>query len=279
MITDEVREPSVSGMFYEREPKKLKHDIEKYFGNVKPQKIDGEIIGIVSPHAGYFYSGKTAAYGYKLLKDKKFETVVVISPSHYEHFDGVSIFDGRAYMTPFGLVEIDNNLREELSEHKKIINISRQGHGREHALEVQLPFLQSMLKEFKLVPIVIGNQSEEVCSTLAEVLAEETSGKKTLFVASSDLSHYHSHDIADKLDSRIHQHIENYDYESLMNDLEEQKVEACGGGPIVTVMQTSKLLGADKSKILYRCDSSEASGDFRQVVGYLSAVFYKSNQN
>jgi AmmeMemoRadiSam system protein B len=131
------------------------------------------------------------------------------------------------------------------------------------------------LKDFKLLPIVIGNQSENVCSTLAEILAEETAGKNVLLVASSDLSHYHTHDVANVLDSKIHYHIENYDFKSLMEDLESRKIEACGGGPIVTVMQTSKLLGADKSKILYRCDSSEASGDYRQVVGYLSAVFYK----
>jgi len=278
MTTMEVREPAVSGMFYERDPKKLKAEIEGFIAEAKPSKIDGEIIGMVSPHAGYFYSGKTAAFGYRHLLKQEYETVVVISPSHYEYFDGASIFDGHAYLTPFGLVEIDSKLRETLSESKSLIQISKKGHGREHALEVQLPFLQSTLKKFKLLPIVIGNQSEEVCNSLAEILAEETHGRKILFVASSDLSHYHSHELADSLDSRIHTHIENFDSESLMTDFENQKVEACGGGPIVTIMQTSKLLGANKSKILYRCDSSEASGDFRQVVGYLSAVFYKSNQ-
>ncbi|MBU2446992.1 MAG: AmmeMemoRadiSam system protein B [Bacteroidetes bacterium] len=277
MITNDVREPAVAGTFYEREPKKLKSEIIKFFEEVKPPEINGTVIGIASPHAGYFYSGKTAAYGYKLLQGLSYETVIVISPSHYEYFDGVSIYNGRAYMTPFGLIEIDNELRDALAENKKIISVSGKGHGREHALEVQLPFLQSVLKDFKLLPIVIGNQSEEVCRTLSEILAEEIAGKSVLLVASSDLSHYHSHDIADSLDSKIHRHIENYDYESIMEDMENEKVEACGGGPIVTVMQTAKLLGADKSKILYRCDSSEASGDFRQVVGYLSAVFYKEN--
>jgi AmmeMemoRadiSam system protein B len=274
MLTNEIRQPAVAGMFYEREPVHLKKAIENYLSQAHPPKIDCEIVGLVSPHAGYFYSGKTAAFGYKLIKGKKYETIVVISPSHYEYFRGVSIYNGTAYQTPLGIVPIDTELRDELKDYNSIIEFSKRGHGREHALEVQLPFLQVVLDEFKLLPVVMGDQSKEIVYALAEVLAEVLKNKNVLLVASSDLSHYFSHEVANSLDSRVEKFINDFNDEGLMDELEEEKVQACGGGPIVTVMKTSKLLGATKSKVLYRNDSSEASGDKHQVVGYLSAVFY-----
>ncbi|MFN4111780.1 MAG: AmmeMemoRadiSam system protein B, partial [Ignavibacteria bacterium] len=188
-----------------------------------------------------------------------------------------SVYNGSAYQTPLGIVQIDQDLREELKDYNSILEFSKRGHGREHALEVQLPFLQVALSEFKLLPIVMGDQGKDFAFSLAEVLAEVLKNKNILMVASSDLSHYYSHDIANSLDSRIEKLINNYDEETLIDELEEEKVQACGGGPIVAVMRASKLLGANKSKVLYRNDSSEASGDKHQVVGYLSAAFYKSN--
>ncbi len=277
MITNEIRPPAVAGMFYEREPVRLKNHIKTFLDEVNPPDIKGRIIGLVSPHAGYFYSGKTAAFGYKLIQNEKYDTVIVISPSHYEYFRGVSVYNGSAYQTPLGIVQIDQDLREELKDYNSVLEFSKRGHGREHALEVQLPFLQVALSEFKLLPIVMGDQGKDFAFSLAEVLAEVLKNKNILMVASSDLSHYYSHDIANSLDSRIEKLINNYDEETLIDELEEEKVQACGGGPIVTVMRASRLLGADKSKVLYRNDSSEASGDKHQVVGYLSAAFYKSN--
>jgi AmmeMemoRadiSam system protein B len=200
---------------------------------------------------------------------------VVISPSHYEYFRGVSVFNGSSYQTPLGTIQIDQDLREELKDYNSIIEFSKRGHGREHALEVQLPFLQLVLDEFKLLPIVIGDQSKEFVFPLAEILAEVLKNKNALLVASSDLSHYFSHDLANSLDSRVELLISSFDEDTLFDELESEKAQACGGGPIVTVMKATKLLGANKSKVLYRNDSSEASGDKHQVVGYLSAVFYK----
>ncbi len=275
MITTEIRTPAVAGMFYEKEPAILRKHIENLLAQVKPPKIVGEILGLVSPHAGYFYSGKTAAYSYKLLESKKYDTVIVISPSHYEYFQGVSIYNGTAYETPLGRISINQELRDEFKNYNSLIEISKRGHGREHALEVQLPFLQVVLEDFKLLPIVMGDQSNEIVFATAEILAEVLKGKNFLLVASSDLSHYYSHSVANSLDSRVERLINEYDEATLMNELEEEKVQACGGGPIVTVMRTSRLLGANKATVLYRNDSSEASGDKHQVVGYLSAVFYR----
>lgn len=275
MVTTEIRPPAVAGMFYEREPLKLRKHLESLFDEANPTPINGEIIGLISPHAGYFYSGKTAAFGYKLLKEKDYDTIIIISPSHYEYFRAVSIYNGMAYQTPLGTVSVDSDLREQLKEYNGIIEISKRGHGREHALEVQLPFLQMVLNDFKILPMVMGDQSKELTFALSEILAEVLKNKKVLLVASSDLSHYFTHEIANSLDSRIEHFVNNYDYENLMHELDEEKVQACGGGPMVVIMYASKLLGANKSKVLYRNDSSEASGDKHQVVGYLSAVMYK----
>lgn len=275
MVFDETRQPAVAGMFYEKEPVKLKKQILYYLEQAKPPKINGEIIGLISPHAGYFYSGKTAAFSYKLIEGKNYETVVVVSPSHYEYFSGISVYNGTAYQTPLGKIEIDEKLREELRDYSSIIEFSKRGHGREHALEVQLPFLQIVLNDFKLLPLVMGDQSKDFVFPLAEILAEVLKNKNCLLVASTDLSHYYSHDIANRIDSRVEELVSDYDEETLMNELEEEKVQACGGGPMVAVMRASRLLGANKSKVLYRNDSSEASGDRHQVVGYLAAALYK----
>lgn len=276
MITNEIRSPAVAGMFYESEPLRLKKIIADFLKTVHPSDIKGEILGLVSPHAGYFYSGKTAAFGYKLIEGKSYRTVVLVSPSHYEYFRGVSIYNGSAYRTPLGVIEVDQELRDLLKDYNSIIEVSNRGHGREHALEVQLPFLQVVLGNFKILPLVMGDQSRNYVLGLAEILAEVLKGKNVLLVASSDLSHYYTREVANQLDSRIEEFVNKYDYESLLSHLEAETVEACGGGPMVAVMKAAQLLGANKSKVLYRTDSGEASRETHQVVGYLSAVFYKS---
>lgn len=276
MITNEIRSPAVAGMFYEGEPLRLKKIISEFLEVVHPGEVKGEILGLVSPHAGYFYSGKTAAFGYKLIEGRSYRTVILVAPSHYEYFRGVSIYNGSAYRTPLGIIEVDQELRDLLKDYSSIIDVSNRGHGREHALEVQLPFLQVVLGNFKILPLVMGDQSRNYALGLAEILAEVLKGKNVLLVASSDLSHYYTRVVANQLDSIIEDFVNKYDYESLLNHLEAETVEACGGGPMVAVMKAAQLLGANKSKVLYRTDSGEASGETHQVVGYLSAVFYKS---
>ncbi len=228
---------------------------------------------IVAPHAGYVYSGKTAAHAYNLLIGKKFKTVVIISPSHSEYFPGISIFEGDAYETPLGLLKVDKEFREKLVTNDNVIFKGYEGHRREHALEVQLPFLQSVLKDFKIVPIVMGDQSKRNIDTLAKKLAE-VSDDETLIVASSDLSHFYSKSQADKLDSVVEKRVREFDFESLQFDLENHTCEACGGGPIVALMKAANLKNIRHSMVLSRTDSGDVTGDNSEVVGYLSAVFY-----
>ena len=268
-----IRHQQVAGYFYPAEKDKLQKDISLMLQVAKPEKTFDKIFGIVSPHAGYIYSGKTAAYAYNLLKDKNYKTVIIISPSHAEYFRGISIYDGDAYETPLGIVEIDQVITDKLIESSKVISRSIQGHQREHALEVQIPFLQFVLKDFKIVPIVMGDQSKMFVDELAEKLSKVVD-ESTLIVASSDMSHFYSSEEADRLDSVVEKRIKDFDFEKLFQDLDDHECEACGGGPIVAMMKAASLKNINKSVVINRSDSGDVTGDKSEVVGYLSAVVF-----
>jgi len=268
-----VRPAQVAGHFYPSNPDKLRKDIGLLLDVTKPKEKIEKVFGIVAPHAGYVYSGKTAAHAYNLLIGQTYKRVIVISPSHSEYFPGISIFEGDAYETPLGILKVDNEIREKLLTGDDIIFKGYEGHRREHALEVQLPFLQSVLKDFKIIPLVMGDQSKRNVNTLAKKLAE-VADDETLIVASSDLSHFYSKSQADKLDSVVEKRVREFDFESLQMDLETHVCEACGGGPIVVLMKAANLKNIRHSTVLHRSDSGDVTGDNSEVVGYLSAVFY-----
>lgn len=268
-----IRHQQVAGYFYPAEKDKLQSDILVMLQNAKQEKSFQKIFGIVTPHAGYIYSGKTAAYAYNLLKDKSYKTVIVISPSHAEYFPGICIYDGEAYETPLGLVEIDQQMVGKLVENSKNIFRGIHGHRKEHALEVQIPFLQSVFKDFKIVPMVMGDQGKMYVDELAEKISKVVNDE-TLVVASSDMSHFYSSEEADRLDSVVEKRINDFDFEQLLRDLDDHKCEACGGGPIAVMMKAASLKNINKSFVINRSDSGDVTGDKSEVVGYLSAVIY-----
>ncbi len=234
----------------------------------------GKIFGIISPHAGYPYSGLTAAHGYTLLSEREFESVIVISPSHREYFDGVSVYPGDAYSTPLGEIEIDQDLRASILKKiaPQIMIESDLGHRMEHAVEVQLPFLQLKLREFKFLPLVMGDQKPDYCRVLGEAVAEVVKEKRVLVVASSDLSHYYDYDKANNLDQVCANRLKEDNVDGFLEDLEARRCEACGGGPIASCLIAGKKLGHTKVDILYHCNSGDSTGDKSAVVGYLSAI-------
>jgi hypothetical protein len=273
----EVREPAVSGMFYPDKPDILSRDVKKYLENAKKEKIDGEVIALVSPHAGYMYSGQVAAHAYKLIEGKTFDSVVVVSPSHRVDFKGASLYDRGGYRTPLGVVPIDVELSKRMMERWNGIRFLPEAHGQEHSLEVQIPFLQVVLKSFKLIPIVMEPYwSRETCQLLAQAIADTIRGKNVLLIASTDLSHFHSYEKAVQLDKIVLGHLERFDAEGLNRDLKEGRCEACGGGPVITVMLAAKALGATRGKVLKYLNSGDVTGDRSRVVGYAAAVFYKA---
>jgi len=268
-----IREPAVAGMFYPASPGKLKDEVQLLLDRFKPEQNFQNVFGIISPHAGYLYSGKTAAFAYNSIANKKYKTVVIIAPSHREYFPGISIYSGDAYKTPLGNVTLNKEMISKLTDNEKFIFEGLNGHRTEHAVEVQIPFLQMVMKDFSIVPIVIGDQSKMFIDGLAKKLAEVVDDE-TLIVASSDLSHFHTKAEAHKIDSIIEKRITDFDFEGLQNDLDNRKCEACGGGGIVAIMKAADILKKKKAAVLSRTDSGDVTGDNSEVVGYLSAVVY-----
>lgn len=268
-----VRPAAVAGLFYEISQDIVKLNIDEYLENARVPKPKSTVRALVSPHAGYVYSGFTAAHAYKMIQGSKYDCVIVVGPSHREYFNGISIYPGDAYETPLGEIPINNEVREELLKEQTAITVSDSGHRSEHSIEVQLPFLQRVLGEFSFVPIIIGDQRRQLCNELAEAIVRVAKNRNILLVASSDLSHYHPYDEAVMLDNRVINELEKFDSETFINEIENHSFEACGGGPIAAVMNAARQLGADKAEILYYCNSGDITGDKSGVVGYLAAAF------
>lgn len=269
-----IRKPAVAGLFYPGSSEELKTDVKKLLGENKLEFSPEKIFGLIAPHAGYIYSGKTAAFAYNLLEGKSYDTVVVVAPSHREYFPGISIYSGEAYETPLGKIPVNKELSNRLIEEHENIFGGLIGHGdHEHSLEVQLPFLQTVLSDFSILPIIVGDQSELHISILAEALSK-IYNEKMLIIASTDLSHFHEKAEARSLDNVVVNHINNLDPDSLIDDLDKNKCEACGGGPMVVLLKAALLNNINKSKVLHISDSGDTTGDNTGVVGYLSAVLY-----
>lgn len=271
------RESTAAGLFYPELKIVLEREIDEFLLRAKSNRVIGTIRGLIAPHAGYAYSGLTAATGYRLLKDATYEAVVVVGPSHREYFKGISLYPGPSYKTPLGELPIDENLRNALADCHPAITLSEDGHRHEHSIEVHVPFLQRVLGKTPFVPVVMGDQSRENCLALAQALHSACKGRNILLVASSDLSHYHSYKEATDLDRKVVNVVEKFLPEDLLRMLEEEEVEACGGGPIVAVMLASRQLGATRAKALVYCNSGDVTGERDTVVGYCSAVLFQES--
>ncbi|MDD3643265.1 MAG: AmmeMemoRadiSam system protein B [Candidatus Krumholzibacteria bacterium] len=272
-----VRKPAVAGQFYAADPASLRAQISELLDGSQVCRPPGEIIALICPHAGYIYSGGVAAAGYSLISGGPYETVVVIAPCHVDFFGYSSVYDGDAYETPLGRIPVDRELASRIAG-GGLIRLGGAGHelgrgGRgEHSLEVQLPFLQVAIGEFRLVPIVMGDQSAPAIEALGASLARELKGARALIVASTDLSHFHDDRSARSLDGVFMENISSFDVEGLREALAQGSTEACGGGPAAAALIAAAGLGADRCSILRYATSGDVSGDRGNVVGYVSAA-------
>jgi MEMO1 family protein len=272
-----IREPSVSGTFYPANPDILKADIDGYLKKASLDSRPDSVVGLISPHAGYMYSGQTAAHGYKALSGAHYDTVVIVAPSHQSFFFGAAVQDKGGYKTPLGVAQIDEELTERLIAKGNLVHADARMHRGEHSIEVQIPFLQTVLDNFKIVPLVMGmsqdtTSAEQLGHFIYDCLAEGTG--KYLIVGSSDLSHYYPYDLAKELDMAAIELMRNFDVDGLGRELARGKYEACGAGSIITTMVASQKLGATRSNVLDFKNSGDITGDTSNVVGYVSCVFY-----
>ncbi|MFQ6618283.1 MAG: AmmeMemoRadiSam system protein B, partial [Fidelibacterota bacterium] len=251
MKSDQIREPVVAGSFYPENSSALADQIDSFFDGVADMEVKGQLVALISPHAGYLYSGQVAAYGYKLLKNVQIKCVVILAPSHREYFMGSTVYDGEAYKTPLGDVDVDQDLAKELTGQNDMIYFSSTGHRAEHSLEVQIPFLQkSLAPGFKILPVVMGDQNWKHINSVGKTLGKVLEGKNSLIVASTDLSHFYSYQTAMQMDNIVIRHVEAFDPEALFRSIENRECEACGAGPMIAAMIASKDLGASTARIL-----------------------------
>ncbi|MCX5833202.1 MAG: AmmeMemoRadiSam system protein B [Deltaproteobacteria bacterium] len=272
-----IRKPVVAGSWYPGDPDVLTRDIKAYLKKVPGDGVGGRVVGLISPHAGYLYSGQIAAHGYKLIQGQRFDSVIVIGPSHRSSFRGASVYNSGGFETPLGVVPVDADLADRIIAHGGSIAFYPQAHLQEHSIEIQIPFLQVVLGQFSFVPIVMGDQDRRACQELAEAISKAVKGKKVLVVGSSDLSHFHSYDKAVKLDRRVVDLVQKMDTDGLIRELGSGSCEACGGGPMVVTMLVAGKLGSTGVKVLKYANSGDVTGDTGRVVGYLSVAFYVDN--
>jgi AmmeMemoRadiSam system protein B len=285
-----LRHPVVSGLFYPDSGEELRREIEIYLEKVDRDGLRKLIIeqtglesgavkqplAIIAPHAGYMFSGNVQAWSYAALEGADYETLVVIGPAHQAAFKGVSISKDDAYGTPIGEIEVDVQFAKELTGCGDLFRHFEDAHLGEHAIEVQIPFIQLQLPGVKIVPILLGEQNMKIATHLKDALMTvmKKTGRRTLVVASTDLSHYHSHVDAQNLDAAVIDAVRAVDPDLLNAGIQDGNAEACGYGGILACLHLARELGQGKAAILRYTDSGEVSGDNRKVVGYLSAVLY-----
>ena len=268
----DVRRPVWAGSFYDSDKKMLAARIEDYLKkaqNVPP--LPAEPLALISPHAGYVYSGQTAAYAYRLVQGKPYETVIVIGPSHQYGFEGCSIYLKGGFETPLGIAAVDEDLAGRIAQLSGFSYIA-EAHNKEHSVEVQIPFIQETLPDAKIVPIIMGFQTRKTITALAGALAEVLSLKKILIVASTDLSHFLSKSQANTLDAKTIALVQNLSAETIINKMAGGENIMCGGGPVASTLLAIKKRGKPRLEVLHYADSSEATQDKTRVVGYLAAA-------
>ena len=275
-----TRKAAVAGFFYPRGAKELTREIDSMMEAARnPETPPGASVRVlVSPHAGYRYSGRVAAHGFRLVRGYEVHTVVVISPSHAEYFGYSSVYDGAGYETPLGIAATSEEYRDRLASVNELVIKSAHGHEQshlprqEHALEVQIPFLQRALSSFGLVAVVMGDQNWDKCAALGEALAPLAADPGVLIVASTDLSHFYSAREANRLDGEFRDVLLTMDARALYDTVQSGRGEACGAGPVIASLLATESLAGRACTALSQQNSGDVSGDYSSVVGYLSAV-------
>ncbi len=277
-----IRPPAVAGQFYPAKAAELKQMIMEFLAKPARDKNLGQVRAIMVPHAGYVFSGSVAAYAYKQLQGREVKTVFLLCNAHTAYFAGIAVDNSDAWQTPLGLVAVDKEKASALASASDLIQLNRAVHSHDHTLEVQLPFLQAVLKPgFKIVPILFGHNQPGIYQTAAEALAKIIQ-KDDLVIASSDMSHYPAYEDANKIDKQtlaiiasatpaeLDSHISNV----LASGVASEETALCGIDGVKTVMQLAQLLGWRQIKILHYANSGDvAVGDKQRVVGYGAVAF------
>jgi len=270
----EVRPAAFAGQWYPSGKEELTRVVDAYLNDAKGlPKAKGRLIGIVSPHAGFVYSGPVAAYGYRLLKEsgQNVKTVILVGPSHRYPLACVSVNNAQDYRTPLGVLENDKELADQITKasNGKFRYVPR-AHAREHSLESQLPFLQRSLKAgLKIVPVLLNDasQADRLASILTKILSDLDD---VIIIASSDMSHFRPYGEARRIDMASFEVLERLDIDALEKGLMSKRIDLCGGAAVLTLAKVAKALGAKEMMGLKYANSGDIAGSKDAVVGYCS---------
>jgi AmmeMemoRadiSam system protein B len=272
----DVRPSAVAGSWYPAGKARLAEAVGAHLGAAS-EHAGACPRAIVAPHAGLMYSGPVAAYAYRTVKPCTYAAAVLVGPSHFVGFDGVSIWARGAWDTPLGAVPVADRLAAAIAAESDEMVEYPDAHTREHSLEMQLPFLAHLFPGVPIVPLVMGYQRRATALALGDALARALrprADERVLLVASSDLSHYEDASVAARLDAVVLRHVEALDPDGLMSALEREPRHACGGGPMVSVLRAAAQLGGTEARVLRYADSGDVSGDKSSVVGYMAAAIW-----
>ncbi len=272
---DKVRPATVSGAFYPGRPSTLSATVREMLAQTPEQQMEGELLALVVPHAGYQYSGPVAAYAYRALEGKQFERVIVIGTSHRYGFETASVYPGGTFEVPTGRFPVDAEFIEKLAARGGLDFAPDEPHISEHCLEVQLPFLKEVLGEVKIVPILMGRMDLGYSELLGSALADAISEDGGLILASTDLSHYHNQRAANALDKVAVDGVLNMSGRNLGQAIEDGRCELCGASAVITTMIAAERLGGKRAELLKYATSGDVTGDMFEVVGYTAIAFLR----
>jgi len=280
-MKEKIRRSSIAGTWYPGTERALSRTVDDYMALVNQPPVPGKLLGLISPHAGYTYSGQTAAYAYSQLQGLDVDTVVILGPSHRAWVGDYAVSTQDAYETPLGRVPLDQAFISELGQQVSLHPVQ---HDAEHSLEIQLPFLQRQLEDFRLVPILMSADSPSAARELAAALAvvigrRVITGEQVVIVASSDLHHIDNYDQVVRRDQPVIEAIARYDLETLTTLLMAKDCSVCGRMPILVALYAAKELGADTAQVLHHTNSGDITGQRvsgQYTVGYMAAAIYQS---
>lgn len=275
----DIRPSAIAGTWYPGDPQRLSDQIDGFLAQAQVEPPHGRILGAVVPHAGYRYSGPVAAHAFRCLQGCRPDLVVILAPMHTFQPAGLLTTAHAAYATPLGVVKVDRDMLAALNTalRKRLgFGLLPLRHDVEHALEIELPFLQRVLpRPFRLLPVMLLDQRTAVVEQLGLALAELLHGRNVLLVASSDLSHFYPQDMARDFDRALLQRLAAFDPRAVMAAEAEGVGFACGRGAIAAVLWAARELGANRVTIARYATSGDVSGDFASVVGYGAAVIWQ----
>jgi AmmeMemoRadiSam system protein B/AmmeMemoRadiSam system protein A len=270
-----IKGPSVAGTFYPADKNELRESVERFLSGIEKPQRSGRIIALISPHAGYRFSGQVAAYGFKEIRDSAIQKVILIGVGHHVGFKGASVYTTGSFRTPLGDIKINESLAKKLLNDDADITFYPEAYEKEHSIEVQLPFLQTVLKDFSIVPILIGTPTKKTYDHLIDTLSEMLD-EKTLIIASTDMSHYHDYSSAMAMDGRIISAIERLSVGDTAKLLQNGQSELCGGYPVLITMEIARRAGADYGLLFHYANSGDVTNEKEKVVGYSSVGFIAS---